>query len=421
MEMRTLNGLDTAISVYQAALDCLPQVGESDASSRIMTVLLSRDEVARELAESRSVPASTTILIASLDEKLKNASATIDAAAGRQTLADWRQSIHPLKNAWWWSLDERAAAAEPAHNPLWTIPAALLFILSLGVIADTITTLRNGGLNRLSLFGTIMQSLLALVAGSAFLSGGREWLEKLFSKIGVNRKFQGKSRVYLGLGMLALTIAISVLLPNLVARYRNWQGNKYFAEKQYADAVQNYQQAVALEPAFVRAHFNLAVAYDRSHDYANAVHEYERSIDFDPENYVAYNNVARLYILHSKDYNGALRRLDSVRTNLTKVPTGLHYYLFKNQGWANLELHNYAQAEGDLLWALELRAREQRDGVAAHYLLGRVYEEQSRSDEAKQHWDEFIKAIQNNPGTDEEVEPNWAVHAQEQLWKGGTK
>jgi tetratricopeptide (TPR) repeat protein len=211
------------------------------------------------------------------------------------------------------------------------------------------------------------------------------------------------------------------LLPDLVARYRNRQGNQFYNDKQYSNAVQNYQQAVALKPAYVIAHFNLAQAYDRFHDYAKAISEYERSIDFDPMNYAAYNNVARLYVLHAKDYNGALRRLDYLQKNLAKVPTGIHYYVFKNKGWANLELRNYRQAEDDLLWALELRAKEKRDGAAARYLLGRVYEEQDRKDDARQQWDKFIRIIQNNSETDDEVEADWSVHAQEQLWKGGAK
>src|SRR6266851_917815 len=368
-----------------------------------MTLLIARDEVAHALAETRCVSSSTMIGVNILDERLRRESAAIDASAGRATLANWRQSIHPLKSPWWWSLDERAADAD--HNPLWTIPAGVLFLFSLGVIADTITTLRNGGLNRLSVFGTLMQTVLALLAGSTFLAGGREWLEKLFEKLGVSQKFQRAPRVLVALGVLALTLGISLLLPELVARYRNRQGDQFFTDKQYPSAVQNYQQAVALKPSFVKAHFNLALAYDKSHDYPNAISEYERSIDFNSKNYTAYNNLARLYILQGKDYNGALRRLDYLRTNLTEIPSGIQYYLFKNRGWANLELHNYRQAEDDLVWALA-----KHDGAATHYLLGRVFEEQNRKDEATEQWNSLIDLVQHNPGPEEEVEADWTGH-----------
>ncbi|HLN97491.1 MAG TPA: tetratricopeptide repeat protein, partial [Pyrinomonadaceae bacterium] len=341
-------------------------------------------------------------------------SVAVDAVAGRASLANWRQSIHPLESSWWWNLDTQAAAVEPGHNPLWTIPAAILFALSLSVLADTITTLRSGGINGLTVFGTLMQSLLALLAGSAFLAGGREWLEKLFAQLRINRTFQGASRVWLALGVLVLTFGLRILLPDLVARYHNRKGDAAFNNRQMPAAVLNYQQAVALKPSFVKAHFNLAVAYDKSHDYSKAIEEYQRSIDFDQQNFVAYNNLARLLILQQKDYNGALRRLDYLRQNLMQVPDNIQYYLFKNRGWANLELKNYSQAEADLVWSLI-----KRDGAAAHYLLGRVFEEEGRKAEAKQQWDGFVRSLQNDSQAEEEVEPNWIAHAQEQLTKGG--
>jgi tetratricopeptide (TPR) repeat protein len=406
--------LDQAISAYETALNGLPHQGEVDATSKIMTLLITRDAVARLLlVDANALTPALVDRIVTLDEKLKQQAINVDAIAGRNNLANWRQSLQPLDCPWWWKLDDRAAAEEPQHNPLWTIPAAVLFALSLSVLADTITTLRTGGINGLTVFGTLLQSLLALLAGSAFLSGGREWLEKLFARLRINRKFQGASRVWLAFGVLVLTGALRIWLPDVVARYHNRKGDEAFGNKQFAAAVLNYQQAVALKPSFEKAHFNLALASDKFHDNAKAIEEYERAIEFNPKNFTAHNNLARLLILQQKDYNGALRRLDYLRTNLTELPAAFQYYLFKNRGWANLELHNYGQAEADLIWALL-----KHDGAAAHYLLGRVYQEQGRNPEAKQQWNSFIQSLQNGSESEEEVEPNWIAHAQEQLTKG---
>lgn len=384
-----------------------------------MELLIARDDLARALEDGQPVSASAITRISKLDQKLRDAAVKIDALVGRKILANWRQGIHPLNSPWWWSLDERAAAAEQP-SPLWAIPAAVFFTLSIGVLSETITTLRNGGINALSVFGTLMQTLLALLAGSAFLSGGREWLENLFSQMGINRKFRGKSRVWLALAVLVLTFIIRAYLPDYVARYRNYQGNQSLEHKQYFSAVQEYQQAVALKPDFIAAQYNLAVAYDKSHDYARAISQYELSKNLNPKNYTAYNNLARLYILYSKDYDRALERLDYLRSNYNDLAVDNRYNLHKNSGWAYLELHNYRQAGDELEWALK-----QRDGAAAHYLWGRVFDEQpgkeeeqqSNRDKAKQQWNSFIKAFLDNP-EQEEVEPNWKAHAQEQLAKG---
>ncbi len=377
-------------------------------------MLLARDELACALTTEQPVPVAAMARIAELDQRLKDAACKIDAIAGRETLFSWRQSIHPVESPWWWSLDETATLVEQP-SPLWAIPAALLFTISLTVIADTMTTLKNGGINALSTFGTLIQTLLTLLAGSAFLSGGREWLEKLFAHVGIHRKFQGSSRVWLAAGVLVVTLVIRIYLPaGVVARYRNYQGDRSLANKQYFSAVEEYQQAVALKPDYTGARYSLAVAYDKSRDYANAIRQYELSIIAAPKNYDAYNKLARLYILYSKDYSGALRRLDFLSNNFQELSMENRYHLFKNRGWAYLELGNHRQAGDDLEWALK-----QRGGAAAHYLWGRVFEEQKEKDQAKakEQWNLFIKAIQDNPEHDE-VEPDWIAHAQEQLRRG---
>lgn len=380
-----------------------------------MDLLIARDRVALVLS-SETLAQSSLVQLTELDQRLKNAAVKIDAAAGPKTLANWRETIHPLNTPWWWSLDNRASAA----NPLWTIPAAICFTLSISVLAETITTLRNGGINALSAFGALMQTLLALLAGSAFLSGGREWLENLFSRLGINRKFSGASRVWLALVVLLITFAIRAYLPEGVARYRNYQGNQSLANKHYFKAVQEYQQAVALKPDLKAAQYSLAMAYDKSHDYPKAISQYELSINSDPKNYAAHNNLARLYILHSKDYDRALRSLDFLRNSYKELDDESRHNLHKNSGWAYLELGNYRQAADEFEWSLE-----QRDGATSHYLLGRVFDEQKVKDEkegqankvkARQQWDRFIQAIQNNP-EQEDIEPKWIAHAQEQLSK----
>jgi len=414
--------VEHAIEDYRTALAALPAKGDSDAASKGMALLLARDELSRSLIDDPAQTEATLITVCELDERLKQAACTLDQAVGRSSLADWRQSIHPLESAWWWRLDEQAAAAEPGQNPLWTIPAGLFFILSLTVIADTITTLRNGGLNRLSVFGTLMQTVLALIAGSTFLTSGREWLEQVSAKLKINRKFQGLSRVLLAAGILGLTLGISLLLPYLVACSRNSEGARLLSLSQYVAAAENFQQAIALEPSFKEARFSLALAYDRARDYPNAIREYELSLQSNPNNYSAANNLARLYILHAKNYDGALRLLDPLIANLKNMTPEIQYHLFKNRGWAYLELRNLEKASDDLSWALT-----KEDGATAHYLLGRVLEAQNQTKEATDEWNSFIRLatktqpLVGNNELNDEFEPNWVAHAHEQLLKGEGK
>jgi hypothetical protein len=104
-----------------------------------------------------------------------------------------------------------------------------------------------------------------------------------------------------------------------------------------------------------------------------------------------------------------------LRERLRQLPVEIEYYLLRNRGWANLELHNYGQAQADLQWSLI-----KRDGAAAHYLLGRTYEESGQKTDAKRELSEFVRIIQNMSEETEQVEPQWIAHAQEQLTKGGS-
>ena len=145
--------------------------------------------------------------------------------------------------------------------------------------------------------------------------------------------------------------------------------------------------------------------------YAEATGQYQLAIDYDPLDYAASNNLARMFILQGNP-NRALSLLNQLVQNLSSLPVDVQYFIFKNVGWANLELHNYFLAETELKWALISVS------TAAQYLLGRLYDEQGRKAEANQQWDAFIQSLQTSSKSEEEVEPDWPAHAQEQLHKG---
>jgi hypothetical protein len=227
--------------------------------------------------------------------------------------------------------------------------------------------------------------------------------------------------MWLVLSVLALIVALRFLLPVGVVRYLVSKGDRATSENQFADAITHYEGAVAVNPAhesaaakLASAHFSLALQFDKAHEYGPAMAHYQSCLGSNPSNFSARNNLARLLILQH-DYNGALRHLDYLRERLGQLPVEIEYYLFKNRGWANLELHNYGQAQADLQWALI-----KRDGAAAHYLLGRTYEESGQKPDAKRELSEFVRTIQNMSEETEQVEPQWIAHAQEQLTKGGS-
>lgn len=111
------------IQAYQVALQNLPSQKAHDLPSKVMGVLLARDNLAHALSDFSSLGPETLSQIIHLGQELKAKAAEIEAVIGHSMLAAWRETVQPPASAWWWYLDEHAATAEPEPSPLPTISA----------------------------------------------------------------------------------------------------------------------------------------------------------------------------------------------------------------------------------------------------------------------------------------------------------
>ena len=296
----------------------------------------------------------------------------------------------------------------------WTIASAVLLLSCAAVAISIIMALLKAGLDPMILLCDAIGVLLFLLAGSPFLPRGRVWLKKLFALVRINSEFKSAARTWFVLAVLVILIALRLLFPPSIGRYFDYKGDHAFSDKQFVQAIANYERAQALSLSaaqlkLANSHFSLALQYDKARTYSAAAAEYDRALQYDPDNYAASNNLARVYILQG-DPARALVILNRLQKELASLPVSTQYFLYKNLGWANLELHNYRTAEGQLTWALV-----KKDGSAAQYLLGRLYDEQGRAAEATGQWNNFIRALQSGSEAEEEVEPNWIAQVQEKL------
>ena len=72
-------------------------------------------------------------------------------------------------------------------------------------------------------------------------------------------------------------------------------GNKYKSEGNVDKAIDQYQQALSIQPGFMPALNDLALAYMGKGDYAKALPLYMQSIELQPDNYIGYYNMACLH------------------------------------------------------------------------------------------------------------------------------
>jgi len=428
--------LDAALIAYETTLERL-EAGPTP--SEALAALLARDGVAAQIAgqapldsaiqrERTETPPSLDVAIqrehtgtppaealqrlTELDGRLIALAPALAGQIEPATLAAWREARQPPADAWWWRLDERAAAAAPQPSIAWPILAGLLVAVSISLTADISRRFLSAGSDFIGSFSTISQAILALVASSTFLGFGRQQAESLLQRLGVPTRAYHYWKAGLALLVLALVLGLRLSLP-AVARFYNNQGVHLQTAGSATRAIESYQRAISLNPDYAQAHYNLATAYEDVLEYDKALVEYQTAIRADPLLHLAYNNLARLYILRRLDYASALALLNAAQSSRLDVmqQPAVQYSILKNLGWAHLGLKLYGLAEANLRQALELRP----DGATAHCLLAQVLEGRGASTEALPEWE----ACLGFAGGDT-VEPSWLAFAQDRLSQGGS-
>ena len=344
-----------------------------------------------------------------LDGQLQTAAPVIVEAVGDDTLMGWRASAGPPPSAWWWALDAIAAANKPKPSIGWTILAGLFITLSISFIAEISARFLAGQPDFFSVFSTLSQALLALLAGGALTQAGSRWIDGLLATRGIARPSYARWKTgWRSWCWSSCWHFVSPCPPS--PRIYNDRGVRQQLAGRITSAIDSYERAISLAPDFALAHYNLGSAYEEILQYDKALVEYQTAIQNDPQLYFAYNNLARLYMLQKRDYVSALRLLDR-GVALKPSEPAVKYSLLKNRAWAYLALKLPGLAETDLRQALALRP----EGAAAHCLLAQVLETRGKAADALPSWEECVAYY----GPAENVEPDWYATARERVSAAG--
>lgn len=138
-------------------------------------------------------------------------------------------------------------------------------------------------------------------------------------------------------------------------------GMGYIKEKQYAQAITEFEAAAALDPEQFAVWANLAQAYVGANRIDKAIEAYEKSVTLKPEEAGVYNNLGTLYVKKG--------RLEDAKQAFTKAatldpPHAATYYF--NLGATLVNLGQMKDAAEPLRKTLELEPTR----AAAYYWLG---------------------------------------------------
>jgi len=393
---------ERALDHYATSLTALEKTALSPSAEQILTVLIARDAVQAALTDKTQESMESLLTVIALDKRFKGQAPSISQVV---TLADWRVSVNPAAEAWWWFF-------EPAKRPqrwdrfdwLWSVLVVLCLTAALSLVVDISSRFLSSGPDTLGAFAVIAQSgLTLLAAGGALTTAGQEVLQRMLRSLTIPEYFWQEVKLGFAVLLLLGLIGLHFSLP-LIAVYYNNRGDTHYRAGQLTSAQVDYSRALKLNPNYVAPHYNLGVLYEDLQDFALARTEYQLAVRGGLD--LAYNNLARLYI-RDKMYSAAvplllkvLRRCESdqeEKIDQQEQVKRMKYYMLKNLGWARLEQTRYAEAKGYLEDALKLVS----DRAPAHCLLAQVLEGQKDKAGGQKEWEECLRyASSCNPDED---------------------
>jgi len=388
--------LDRVLESYETKLTGIEKASPDLSEAQIIEVLVARDEVHVALIDKTKDPAASLLVLTELDDRLKKQAKPITTTI---ELADWRASLNPPKEAWWWSLETVFPVYKKKHfDWIRNAFAVLFFTFSFGLIADISARFLSGAPDTWGTLTVFSQVLLTLLAtGGALTETGQKTIEQILISIKIPVRFRQEMKLALAIALLFLSFGLHRSLPSIAVKYNNW-GEKHQRDGELTSAKFDFERALNLAPDYVEAHYNLGLLYEDLGDFDSARTEYLVAVSGGLD--AAYNNLARLYIL-DENYTIAIPLLLS-GLDLAE-DEDVRYDMLKNLGWARLRQSRFAEAEIRLRAAIALD-----NGKAPGYcLLAQVLEGQDNLDDAMVEWDSCLKYA-NGYNPDEDVWINLA-------------
>jgi Flp pilus assembly protein TadD len=368
---------------YRLALAQLTAGGRELELRKILTCLLTRDAVERNLREvlSRGGAEAAEELV-SLDVQLRALAPRLSDSAA--AIADWRRSLKPPGEAWWWSphavLSSRVAKIETAMEllTLTLLPVSLALAIDLAGRFGS-----EGG----SLWGALA-IILPTALGSLRIvaSGFRERMAAFLTEAGLEvRRWRPAFSAVILVGLLV--ICLLWFARPAVSRYFNDRGVAHLAdaEQPLADlavARVHLERAVRFDPANPVAHYNLATVYEDLLEEEKALAEYQIAAAAGLD--LACNNLGRLYVRRG-EYGRAAALLRQAVEDMraeNSVDQHLRYNVLKNLAWARIGQGRLGEARS----LLEEAAGLMPNLAPAHCLLARALAETGDAAGAVGQW-----------------------------------
>lgn len=128
--------------------------------------------------------------------------------------------------------------------------------------------------------------------------------------------------------------------PNHAEAYQ-YRGAAYAKMEDWDTAIENYNEAIKFDPGYALAYYNRGIAYSEKGEWDAAIENFDKAIRFDPDYLQTYSIRGWIY-LQKKEYDRAITDFDHV---IQLDPGYVSAYNYR--GYANYLKCNYEQAAAD--------------------------------------------------------------------------
>ena len=164
------------------------------------------------------------------------------------------------------------------------------------------------------------------------------------------------------------------------------EGNKFYYQKDYHNAISKYNEAIELDPNYANTYYNRGNAYDYLKNYEQAIENYNKAIQLNPNYVAAYYNRGLSYC-YLKDYDKAIK--DFNKTILLDPNYVAAYY---NRGLSYCYLKDYDKAIKDFNKAIQINLNYAK----AYYSRGLSYYYLKDYDKAIEDFTMYIQFVPND-------------------------
>jgi tetratricopeptide (TPR) repeat protein len=147
------------------------------------------------------------------------------------------------------------------------------------------------------------------------------------------------------------------------------------AKRQLDDAIAEYQQALALDPKYALAHYNLGLALEGKDRLDDAIAQYKKALDIDPKYATAHNNLGVALAIKGRlnDAIAKFKQAVALDPKFAEAHINLGNAL-KGKGRLDDAIAHYKEA-------ISLK----KDYAKAHWILGFALQDQGRFADALAH------------------------------------